>query len=150
MHQNSVPSRRIVLVLYTALFAPLAACAVGPEPISSADAGLNCVDDSARCVGERQSVLRQLVADKERKWVRQPATPEAHASGVRLFAYKQTKRELSCEELDLGRKEAEGAPASLKSASGALTPSQISRGTMLAGEVSRELANEMKKRCKRS
>jgi hypothetical protein len=48
-----------------------------------------------------------------------------------------------------GRKEADGAPAALKSAGTALTPQQISRGTLLAGEVSRELANELKKRCKR-
>jgi hypothetical protein len=149
MHQNFEPGRRIALVLYAALVAPLAACAVGPEPLSSTSAGLNCVDDSAHCVGERQSALRQLVADKEHKWVHEPATPQAYASGVRLFAYKQTKRELSCEDLHHGRKEADGAPAALKSAGTALTPQQISRGTLLAGEVSRELANELKKRCKR-
>ena len=53
---------------------------------------LSCVDDSPECVGRRQTALRQLVAAEDRAWVRQPATPAAYASGVRLFAFKAKKR----------------------------------------------------------
>lgn len=150
MHQRFEPGGTRALALFAVVAPALWGCAVGPEPTLSSGSGLNCVDDSPHCVSERQSTLRQYVTDRERKWIREPATPQAYASGVRLFAYKQTKRDLNCADLEHGRKEADGAPASLKSASHALTPAQISRGTMLAGEVSRELANEFKKRCKRS
>lgn len=126
----------------------LAGCAVGESPIDSA--GLSCIDDSPRCIAERQATLTQYVSDPERRWVRQPATPSAYASGVRLFAYKKTKASLTCDELAHGKREADGAAASLKGAGSGLSPAQVSRSTMFAGEVGRELAGEMKKRCKRS
>ena len=126
----------------------ISGCAIGPEPINSTGAGLNCIDDTPHCVSERQAALRILVGDKSRAWVREPATPQAYASGVRLFAFRQIKRELSCEDLSHGHKEAEGAPAALKSAGAGLTPAQISRGTMFASEVGRELGGELKRRCK--
>lgn len=127
----------------------LGACAgsAPPEP----GAGLSCVDDSPHCVGERQTALGRLVADKERAWIKERATPEAYASGVRLFAFKAKKRELSCEELALGRREAEGAAGALRGTSTtALTPAQVSRGAIFATEVGRELASEHAKRCNRN
>ena len=74
--------------------------------------------------------------------------PHAHASGVRLFAFRSSKAELTCEQLAHGRKEAEGAPKALKGGQG-LSPAQISRASMFAAEVNKELSVEMKKRrCK--
>jgi hypothetical protein len=106
-----------------------------------------CVDDSPACVAQRQAELRALMADPKRKWVREPADANAYASGVRLFAYKQRKREMSCAELAAGRREAEAGPTTLRGPAGRhLSPAQISRGAMLAGEISRELAGEMRKR----
>ncbi len=64
---------------------------------------------------------------------------------MRLFAFRTKKSELSCEELAHGRKEAEGAPKVLKTSQG-LSPAQISRASMFAAEVNKELAAEMKKR----
>jgi hypothetical protein len=59
-----------------------------------------------------------------------------------------SSRRLDC--MFTGRNEADKAPGVLRGPSGAnLTPAQISRGVMLAGEVSRELAAEMKRRCKK-
>jgi hypothetical protein len=113
--------------------------------------GLTCVDDSAECVSRRQRTLRYLVEDEDRTWVKAHAPPEAYASGVRLFALKSKKKELSCEELKYARNEADKAPSVLRGPEGAkLTPAQISRGVMLASEVSRELAAEMRRRCKHS
>ena len=108
-------------------------------------AGLSCIDDSPECVERRQTTLTALLADKDRTWVKEPATPQAHASGVRLFAFRSAKAELTCEELAHGRKEAESAPKALKGSQG-LSPAQISRASLFAAEVNKELAAEMKKR----
>lgn len=120
----------------------LAACGMG---VDDSRGGLSCVDDSAHCVGQRQATLKAMIADKDRKWVKEAPTPQAHASGVRLFAFRSTKAELSCEELLHARREAEAAPKALKGQHG-LSPAQVSRAALFAAEVQRELAAEMRKR----
>lgn len=108
-----------------------------------------CLDDSQECIDRRGTALKAMMADKERRWVKEPATPVSYASGVRLFAYKSRKRDLTCEELAHGKREADAAPFALKGPSAAgLSPAQISRGSMLAAEVSKELAAEIKRRCR--
>jgi hypothetical protein len=97
-------------------------------------------------VTRRQQTLRHLVDAPDRAWIKSHPPPEAYASGVRLFAMKSKKKELTCDELAYGRNEADRAPGILRGA-GNLTPAQVSRGIMLASEVSRELAAEMKRRC---
>ena len=119
---------------------------LGPSPPATVTP---CVDDSSDCIGKRQAELKRMMADPKRSWVRETADAKAYASGVRLFAFKQRKRELSCDELVIGRKEADAGPQILRGPDGkALTLSQVSRGVMLSQEVSRELNTEMKKRCK--
>jgi hypothetical protein len=108
-------------------------------------AGLSCIDDSTECVDRRQATLKAMLADKDHAWVKEQPTPHAHASGVRLFAFRSKKTELSCEELAHGRREAETVPKSLKNSQG-LSPAQISRASMFAAEVNKELTAEMKKR----
>ena len=138
------------LALGLAAGAVLAGCSSGQSEIAPEPrAGLACVDDSRQCIDQRQAVLRGFMADRDRRWVREPATPQAYASGVRLFAFKGRKKDLTCDELALGRREADAAPSVLKSpAAASLTPAQVSRSTMLAGEVSRELSVEQKRRCR--
>lgn len=148
------PARRRALpaatILVLAAAVAIAGCA-GSDGPDLAAAGLGCVDDSVECIARRQSALRQLVGDKDRKWVKEPPSAASYASGVRLFAFKTKKKELSCEELSVGRKEADGAPTMLRGPQAAqLTPAQASRGIMLAGEVSRELGNEFARRCKKA
>ena len=108
-------------------------------------AGLSCIDDSAHCVSQREATLKAMLADKDRTWVKETPTAHAHASGVRLFAFRAAKAELSCEELAHGRREAEAAPKALKGQSG-LSPAQVARATLFAAEVQRELAAELKRR----
>lgn len=123
-------------------------CSVFHAPDTGDGAGLACVDDSKHCIDERSAALKSIMADRERKWVKEPATPDAYASGVRLFAFKERKKELTCEELAIGRREAEAAPGALRGpARVRLTPAQVSRGVMLGTEVSRELTIELKRRC---
>ena len=113
-------------------------------------AGLSCVDDSQECVDRRQATLKSMLDDQDRKWVKEPTNPQAHASGVRLFAFRSRKKELTCEELALGRREADSVPKALRGPEGkALSPPQIARANSFAAEVSKELAAEMRsRRCK--
>lgn len=123
-------------------------CAISAGPEIDARAGLACVDDTPNCIARRQTTLRSFVDDKNRAWLKEPPTPEAYASGVRLFALKTKKKELTCDELAHGKREADAARASLASAGSRLTHAQVARGNMLATEVSRELQRELKARCK--
>ena len=142
MHAAS--PRQMILAVLGGLGLVLSACSgmLGP---GDSRAGLSCIDDSPECVEQRDVTLKSMLADKNRSWVKETATPHAHASGVRLFAFRSKKAELTCEELAHARKEAEGAPKVLKGAQG-LSPAQISRASMFAAEVNRELVAEMKKR----
>lgn len=142
--------RRRHLPVLLLLFAPVApvGCS-GPNVTTGASSGLSCVDDSSDCVAKRQRTLRYLVDDNDRAWVKAHAPPEAYASGVRLFALKSKKKDLTCDELAHGKNEADRAPGVLRSA-GNLTSAQVSRGIMLASEVSRELGAEMKRRCRKA
>ncbi len=127
----------------------LAGCAVGENTEPIPRAGLGCVDDSPACVSQRQATLKTLVQDQSRGWIKEPVNAAAYASGVRLFAFKTKKKDLSCTELQQGRQEADGAPSSLRGSGTGLTPAQVSRGVMLAAEVGRELGNEFNRRCKK-
>lgn len=129
----------------------LGACSgseVGPK---GPQLGLSCVDDSTHCISQRGKVFDTYMADKSRGWVKQPATPEAYASGVRLFALSKRRKELTCDELAHGRREAEAGPQILRAnGGGRLTPAQVSRGVMLSSEVARELSREQGRRCSKT
>jgi len=123
----------------------------GTDIIGAQSSGLTCVDDTLDCISRRQRALRTLVEDQDRAWVKAHPPPGAYASGVRLFALKSKKKELTCDELAHAHNEAEKAPGVLRGPGGAgLTLAQVSRGVILASEVAQELAAEMKRRCKRS
>ena len=133
------------------LAATQSGCGSSNVPDSAPRIGLSCVDDSPHCISQREKAFDQLMSDKSRTWVKQPATPEAYASGVRLFALNKKRKELSCDELASGKREADAGPGVLRGQGGGhLTPAQVSRGVMLAGEVSRDLGNEFSKRCRKT
>ena len=129
----------------------LASCSVlNVETATTGPPRADCVDDTPACVERRSAALKAMVGDKQRTWVREPTNAHSYAAGVRLFAFKSRKRDLTCDELAHGKREADGAPVALRGPeSGGLTPAQKSRGTLLAVEVSKELASEMRRRgCK--
>jgi hypothetical protein len=143
------PAGRILLsVAIGALASALGACStLQLETAATEPPRADCVDDTPACVERRGAALKAMMSDKKRSWVKEPTNAHAYAAGVRLFAFKSRKRELSCEELAHGKREADAAPAALNGPdSGGLSPAQKSRGTMLAAEVSRELAIEMRRR----
>jgi hypothetical protein len=107
-----------------------------------------CVDDSKVCIDQRQAALRTLQGDHSRAWIKQPASINAYATGVRLFAYKTEKARLTCDELAIGRREAEAAPSVLRSPQAhGLNPAIVSRSLMFAADVNRELGHEQQRRC---
>jgi hypothetical protein len=107
-----------------------------------------CVDDSKLCVDQRQAALKTLQADRNKAWVKQPATVGAYATGVRMFAFKTEKARMTCDELSVGRREADGAPGVLRSSQAkGLSPAQVSRSLMFAQEVGKELDRERSRRC---
>jgi hypothetical protein len=146
----SRPVGRILVSISIAALAAsvLASCAaLNFETAAIEPPQADCVDDSPPCIERRGAALREMMADPKRRWVREPANAHSYAAGVRLFAFRSRKRELPCEELALGKREADAAPAVLNGPdSGPLSPAQKSRGTMLAAEVSKELATEMRRR----
>ena len=147
-----VSSKRWTLPALATLAALLAGCSGavvdGGSNSGSPSANHGCVDDSKGCIDQRQASLRALQSDRSRGWVRHPASVNSYATGVRLFAFKTEKSRLTCEELSIGRREAEGAPGVLRSAQAhGLNPATVSRGLMFATEVSRELDREQQRRC---
>ena len=139
--------RQVTQIILMMGVGALAGCAKS-APRLDTYAGLRCVDDTPRCVKLRIATLNAFKADGKRRWVNQPATPKAYATGVRMFAYRDAKSRLSCAELQHGRREAAGAKASLRSPRSGLSPAQISRGLMLAHDVGRDLKREHRRRCR--
>ena len=137
-------------ILLCGLAAALGACTGAGEDLVEAPKGVRCIDDSKRCIDQRQAVLKGLLADPQRKWVKEPATAEAHASGVRMFAYKQKKKELTCEELNAGAMEAASADQVLRAPGSGIPQTQVTRAAMLSKEVHKELTAEISRRCRRT
>ncbi|MGZ8410997.1 MAG: hypothetical protein ACXWVS_13945 [Hyphomicrobium sp.] len=94
--------------------------------------------------------MKAMLADPSKSWISQRPDAAAYASGVRLFAYKSKKKDLSCAELQAGKREADAGPAVLRTPGNGLSHSQVSRGVILAHEVSRELSRELSRRCSKT
>ena len=148
------PMSSILVVLHVvAACVVLAGCMSGfSGGASNVGTGLNCVDDSNRCLSQRKAALTQIMHDKEMRWINAPATAHSDASGVRLFAFMKKRKHLSCSQLRIGYVEATGARQRLRQAAGSgLTPAQISRGAILGDEVAKTLQKEMRrKRCRKA
>ncbi len=141
----------VLLAAVVGVAGGITGCAsTGLDNATGLSAGLNCVDDSAQCLARRRTALSEIMQDKHGKWIEQPPNARADASGVRLFAYKQRKRELNCRQLRIGYAEARGARQRLRAANSPdLTPALVSRGAILGDEVARELKREIRRRkCK--
>ena len=143
------PHRLQAIGVCLALSCALAGCAGGElNAEQKLAAGLTCVDDSSTCVSRRGAALDTLMNDPSHKWINQPASPQAYASGVRLFAYSRKKGQLTCTELARGKREADNAKVVLTTGAG-LSTAQVARAKLLSQDVSRQLAREINRRCRR-
>jgi hypothetical protein len=127
----------------------VAGCAGNEAALGDPARGLKCVDDSNVCISQRKMVYDSYMSDQSRSWVMQPAGPHEYASGVRLMALSKKRKELTCNELAHGKQEADHGPSALTGGAYiGLTSGQVARGAMLSREVSRELAQEIARRCR--
>ncbi|MFT3730246.1 MAG: hypothetical protein QM780_02305 [Hyphomicrobium sp.] len=151
MHSPRITPRakpKAVASLAFVLFA-VGGCSGNQAALGDPAHGLKCVDDSHVCISQRKMVYDSYMADSSRAWVKQPAGPHEYASGVRLMALSKKRKELTCAELAHGKEEADRGPAVLTGgAYVGLTSAQVARGAMLSREVSRELAQEIARRCR--
>jgi hypothetical protein len=91
--------------------------------------------------------LKALVEDPQRRWIGNPQPAAEYAEGVRLFAYRVLRTQLSCEELALGLAEIDAAAAAYRRPVPGVTPDQARRVRVLSGEVAKELKAERASRC---
>lgn len=142
-------SRTVHASLALAAALSLGACSqtepAAPEPPHAA---AGCVDDSKMCIEKRALALKGMLADPKRTWVTKPETAAAYATGVKLFAYKGKKVEMSCAELAHGREETRTMPQVLKPGSvQGMNDSRLAQVRDLSGQVHKELNKEFDRAC---
>jgi hypothetical protein len=93
------------------------------------------------------SVLKAMVANPDRSWLKRPAAPAVLANGVRLFAYRALKPALACEELAAAKSEVEAAARTFSGPVAGLQAAQIRRVRSLSVDVGAELGAESAQRC---
>lgn len=107
-----------------------------------------CDPDGSTC-----ALVKALVADQRRTWLKRAPTRNEMLSGVRLQALRQTSGSLTCTELAAAREEASAAVPALEDALAeariAGQPvSRLSRTLLLASELVTRLGEERLKRCR--
>lgn len=117
-----------------------------PRPPQTAGVPATGCRDTAAC----DSLLRTLVESRDRSWILGPPTPQAHVSGVRMFAYRSLRDRLSCGELSVGVEEMRSVPGVLATAPAGTTVADVQRAVALAAAVQGELTAEQDRRCKGS
>jgi hypothetical protein len=104
-------------------------------------------ETSCTSVDRCASVLKAMVGGPDRSWIGRPASPTVLANGVRLFAYRALKPNLSCGELAAALAEVETAAQTLSGPVDGLKPDQVTRTRVLSVEVGEELQTENTRRC---
>ncbi|MEO0620117.1 MAG: hypothetical protein AAFZ01_12675 [Pseudomonadota bacterium] len=108
-----------------------------------------CLDDSQSCVSQRRATLNAMLADPQRKWVSARPGPRVYATGVRLFAWRKTKAQLSCGELQAGIAETGRARQTLAGPMGGASRTRIGQIIALSDDVNGELKKVARgKRCR--
>lgn len=82
----------------------LLGCANGTAPSIA-----TCLDDSTACISQRTTTLNSMLADPGRAWIQQKPSPRVYATGVRLFAWRKSQSDLTCDELKSGVAETSSA-----------------------------------------
>ena len=95
------------------------------------------------CVRE----LNELMRKGNREWVRTQPTPQAFASGTRLFALRALRSSLTCKELSQGLSQIAAAAKFLAEPIAGVDAAQQERIRGLNLEVERELRTETRSRC---
>jgi hypothetical protein len=134
------------------LYAPSVA-AVSPAPSSAAVRRVKVASARATepsdcgTIDTCVSQLKAMIDDPERSWVGQRQPPILYAQGTRLFAYRATRSQLSCDKLGVALNEVRAATKTFGGPVPGLTPEKISHVRALNAEVHDELQAEHATRC---
>jgi hypothetical protein len=109
-----------------------------PEQRTAADCGSN-----SECLRR----LKALVDDPQLSWIGTPQSAAEYAQGIRLFAYRALKSQLSCNELATALAEIAAQTAVYRRPVVGVTADQVRRVRMLSEEVAHELKVERASRC---
>lgn len=134
------------------LVGALTGCAGNAEPprLETAARGAACLDDSRRCVSIRQARLSRMRADASYGWVYDPDSRPHYATGVKLFAYDLTRKQLDCSQLGHAIAETSEAKGWLTSAQPGISSEQLTRARLLNDDVHNRLRKtHRKKGCRR-
>jgi hypothetical protein len=107
-------------------------------------------EEACISVDQCTSVLKAMIEDPDRAWMRRPASATTLANGVRLFAYRTLRPKLSCSELTTALHELTIARAAYAGPVAGLQKSQVDRARALSAEVDAELRTERSARCRGS
>jgi len=114
-----------------------------PDAKTKADGGTTGCGSDSGCLAR----LKALLDDPTRKWVGEPQLPVEHASGVRQFAYRALRNELSCKQLSLAIDELVAAKTAFGASVPGVASAQAARVRALDGQVEAELRAERARRC---
>jgi hypothetical protein len=92
-------------------------------------------------------LLRLMVEDPHRTWMRQRPSPQIFANGTRLFAYRALRHKLSCGELEHAANEVRDVTIAFKNPVPGVAAEQIVRVQALSAGVEEELGAERAARC---
>lgn len=112
-----------------------------PKPVAAE--GIPGCGNLDACVRE----LNELMRKGNREWVRTQPTPQAFASGTRLFALRALRSSLTCKELSQGLSQIAAAAKFLAEPIAGVDAAQQERIRGLNLEVERELRTETRSRC---
>jgi hypothetical protein len=96
---------------------------------------------------ECASLLRTMVGDPTRSWMRQRPSFAAYANGTRLFAYRAVRAKLDCNELGMALDEIEAAAQPLANPPTVIPVERVIKIRALSAEVGSELHAELASRC---
>ncbi len=96
---------------------------------------------------ECASLLRTLVRDPTRSWMRQRPSFAAYSNGTRLFAYRALRATLDCNELGNALDEIDASRQALTNPPTTLSVDKAIKIRRLSTDVANELRAELLRRC---
>jgi hypothetical protein len=96
---------------------------------------------------ECASLLRTMVGDPTRSWMRQRPSFAAYANGTRLFAYRALRATLNCYELGVALDEIDAFRQALTNPPATLSVDRAIQIRRLSTDVANELRAELVRRC---
>jgi hypothetical protein len=96
---------------------------------------------------ECASLLRTMVGDPTRSWMRQRPSFAAYSNGTRLFAYRALRATLDCTELGSALDEIDASRQALANPPTTLSVDKAIKIRSLSSDVANELRAELVRRC---